>query len=225
MMDDAITIRYALSNLLVNQYILKHNLDPASYTFDLFVRDYLKQQNITVDMNIPAIEEAFFLGVTVKKKSKIKIFLNPRIAKNRLNFSLCHEISHCQYDVSKTDNSQTFFNMEEHPFYYSESELFVEELANLSAGIIMLPDITLLKKLHTKKSFHTIAEEAKMSRSAFWRRLVNFGRIKCDMNEQLAQESARRFQTTGNKEIYHKFMSTWGSTVEKQIILDFENSL
>ena len=224
-MNDAMNIRYALTNILINQYILKSNLDPIAYTFDLFVSDYLKQEKIMVDTNIPTIEEAFFLGVTVKKKNKIKIFINPRISKKRFNFSLCHEVSHCQYDVSQTEHSQTFFNMEENPTYYNESERFIEELANLSASIIMLPDITLLKQLHTKKSFYTIAEEAKMSRSALWRRLVNFGKIKCDMNESLAQESATRLQNTGSRDIYHKFMSTWGSNVEKQIILDFENSL
>ncbi|MBL1228001.1 ImmA/IrrE family metallo-endopeptidase [Enterococcus sp. BWB1-3] len=224
-MDEAVNIRYILTNLLINQYILKHNLEPASYTFDMFVSDYLKRERIAVDTNIPAIEEEFFLGVTVKKKNKIKIFINPRISKNRFNFSICHEVSHCHYDVSKTEISQTFFNMDENPTYYNENELFIEELANLAAGIIMLPDITLLKKLHTKKSFHTIAEEAKMSRAAFWKRMVNFGQIKCDMNEGLAHDSATRFQTTGNRDVYHKFMSTWGSNIENQIIMDFENSL
>ncbi|MCB5951841.1 ImmA/IrrE family metallo-endopeptidase [Enterococcus sp. BWT-B8] len=225
MMDEAVNIRYILTNLLINQYILKHNLEPASYTFDMFVSDYLKRERIAVDTNIPAIEEEFFLGVTVKKKNKIKIFINPRISKNRFNFSMCHEVSHCHYDVSKTEISQTFFNMDENPTYYNENELFIEELANLAAGIIMLPDITLLKKLHTKKSFHTIAEEAKMSRAALWKRMVNFGQIKCDMNEGLAHDSATRFQTMGNREVYHKFMSTWGSNIENQIIMDFENSL
>lgn len=54
--------------------------------------------------------------------------------------------------------------------------------------------------------------------------MVNFGQIKCDMHEGLAHDSASRFQTTGNREVYHKFMSTWGSTIENQIIMDFENS-
>lgn len=224
-MNEAINIRYSLTNLLINQYILKNNLEPTEYTFDMFVNEYLENQQIKVDTNIPVTEEDFFLAVTVKKGKKIKIFINPKMSQNRLNFSICHEISHCQYDVSKTEISQTFFNMDENPAYYSEDELLTEELANLSASIIMLPDISLLKTLYTAKSFYSIAEEYKMSRSALWRRLVNFGKLKCGMPEELAQTSATRLQTTGDREIYHKFMSTWGSTVEKQIILDFENSI
>lgn len=122
MIDEAVNIRYILTNLLINQYILKHNLEPANYTFDMFVSDYLKRERIVVDTHIPAIEEAFFLGVTVKKKNKIKIFINPQISKNRFNFSICHEVSHCHYDVSKTDTSQTFFNMDENPTYYNGKE-------------------------------------------------------------------------------------------------------
>ncbi|MBP1045107.1 ImmA/IrrE family metallo-endopeptidase [Enterococcus sp. BWM-S5] len=224
-MNDAIEIRYSLTNLLINQYILKHNLEPVDFTFDLFVNDYLEKENITLDKNIPVTEEDFFLAVTVKKGKRIRIFINPKMSKNRFNFSICHEVSHCYYDVSKTEVSQTFFNMEENPTYYTEDELLTEELANLSASIIMLPDISLLKNLYTTKSFYSIAEEYGMSRSALWRRLVNFGKLKCGMPEELAQSSATRLQTTGNREIYHKFMSTWGSTVEKQIILDFENSI
>lgn len=224
-MDDAINNRMTLMNIMINQFILKNRIEPIDYTFDLFFDWYTNENGIIVIRKNLPMEEEFLLGITVRSAYSIAIFINETSIKVRSNFSGCHELNHCIFDINLSETSQQFFNVENNPDFYNEVDFKKEVLANAGAGVIMLPDITLLQYLHTMKSFSLIAEENKMSKAALWNRLVQFGIQRCGFPRNLAISAATRLQREGKREVYHKFLSTWGSTGEKQIIMDFENCL
>lgn len=224
-MDDAFNIRYSLTNLLVNQYLLKYNIDPLRYNFESFSTNFFENRKIKVKTNLPYIEDDYFLAVTVKKKKKVKVFINPNLSKNRWNFSLCHELIHCNFDLSRTDETQTLANQSGDNVYYSKEEQKVEELANLGAGIILLPDISIVKYLETNISFYKMAEELRMSSAALYIRLIQFCMFHFGYDSEYASNLIKRFQNTGGRQHINMALSGYGSTVKKQILLDFENSI
>ncbi|MFK4568431.1 ImmA/IrrE family metallo-endopeptidase [Enterococcus sp. UD-01] len=224
-MDDAFTIRYSLTNLLLNQYLLKHNINPLKYNFENFSTDFFENRKIKVKTNIPYIESDYFLAVTVKKKNKVKVFINPKLSKNRWNFSLCHELIHCNFDLSRTDETQTLANRNGEDGYYSKEEQEVEDLANLGAGIVMLPDISVVKYMETNISFYKMAEELKMSNAALYVRLIQFCMYHFGYDVEYSSRLITRFQNEGEKQHINMALSGFGSTIKNQILLDYENSI
>lgn len=109
MLEDLKGNRLSLINLLVNQFLLKENIEPEEYTFSDFISSYIKENKIKIISEIPIIDEEFFLGVTVRSKKSICIFLNPDVFKRRFNFSTCHEIIHCIFDMNMKKKTQKFF--------------------------------------------------------------------------------------------------------------------
>lgn len=79
-MEDLKSNRLSLINLLVNQFLLKEDIEPDEYTFLDFISSYIKEKQIKIISEIPVIDEEFFLGVTVRSKkayafSSILMFL------------------------------------------------------------------------------------------------------------------------------------------------------
>nr|DAX04304.1 MAG TPA: IrrE N-terminal-like domain [Bacteriophage sp.] len=224
-MEDLKGNRLTLSNLLVNQFLLKKNIKPEEYVFSEFVSDFIKTNGIKVVTQIPAIDEDFFLGVTVRSKKSICIFLNPNVYKRRANFSSCHEIAHCLFDMNMKKKTQQFFNIDNNPSFYADDDWQLELLANSSAGIIMLPDIKLVNYMKSNKSFYLIADECQMSKSALYNRLLDFGVYGCGMSEATAIQAVRLLQDTGDRSLFRMFLNGVHSNREKQIIYDYENSI
>lgn len=224
-MDDSLLTRLTLVNTLVNQFILKNNIDIMKYTFEDFFDWYLKTYSIDLVFDFLPMSEEFLLGVTVKSKFSTAMFINKTLTKNRSNFSKCHELMHIIFDLTETMETQQFFNVENNPSFYSPEDYKKELLANAGAGMLMMPDVTVLEYLKTMKSFPLIAEENKMSRAALWNRMIEFGIQRCGFDYNLSVRAIKRLQDTGNRDVYHKFLYTWGSTRGEQIILDFENCI
>lgn len=217
--------RTSLVNILVNQFIQKNEIEPSKYDFEMFFDWYVKENRIDVIHQRFPMNEDFMLGVTVRSQYTTAIFINKTSSKNRSNFSKCHELNHCIFDMNKALPTQTFYNVENNTSFYTEDELKKEHLANVGAGAMMLPDIKVLEYLHNDKSFLRVADECKMSRAALYRRMIDFCVTKCEMSEKNAIILVRRFQDTKDKYFINQRLSGWGETKEKQIILDFENSI
>lgn len=224
-MYDAKATRLSLMNLAVNQFLLKNDIDPISYNYTDFFDHYVKTNNIFVDNNIPVIEDRFFLGLTVRSDYSTAIFLNPKVYKRRINFSSCHELTHCIFDMNYKMPSQEFFNVENRDSMYTPEEMEMEELADAGAGVIMLPDIKALNVLSSEKSFYLIADECQMSRSALYNRLIDFGIYSCEMSEMTAIRAVKELQDTGKRSLFRMFLTGVHSTRGKQIVYDFENSI
>lgn len=224
-MYDAKATRLSLMNLAVNQFLLKNDIDPISYNYTDFFDHYVKTNNIFVDNNIPVIEDRFFLGLTVRSDYSTAIFLNPKVYKRRINFSSCHELTHCIFDMNYKMPSQEFFNVENRDSMYTPEEMEMEELADAGAGVIMLPDIKALNVLSSEKSFYLIADECQMSRSALYNRLIDFGVYSCEMSEMTAIRAVKELQDTGKRSLFRMFLTGVHSTRGKQIVYDFENSI
>lgn len=224
-MEELKSNRLTLSNLLVNQFMLKENIEPEKYIFSDFISAYIKDNRIKIVTQIPAIDEEFFLGVTVRSKKSICIFLNPNVYNRRSNFSSCHEIAHCLFDMNMKKKSQQFFNIDNNPAFYTDDDWQLEKLANSSAGIIMLPDIKIVSYMKTNKSFYLIADECRMSKSALYNRLLDFGVYSCGMSESTALQAVRLLQDTGDRSLYRMYLTGVHSNHEKQIIYDYENSI
>lgn len=224
-MEDQKRDRLALTNLLVNQFLNKNDIEPEQYIFRSFVSSYVKENSIKVVSGIPKIDEEFFLGVTVRSKKSICIFLNPRVYKRRIHFSSCHEVAHCIFDMNMQKKSQQFFNVDNKPSFYNENQLKTEKLANGSAGVIMLPDIKIVKYMTSNKSFHLIADECLMSKSALYNRLMDFAIYSCNMSSSTAVNAVKAFQTMGDRSQFRMSLTGAHSTCAKQIIYDFENAI
>ena len=224
-MYDAKATRLSLMNLTINQFILKHDINPKNYKFTDFFDYYTKKNNIFVDRNIPHIEDRFFLGLTARSDYSTAIFLNPNVYKRRVNFSSCHELTHCLFDMNYNVPSQEFFNFENRETMYSMEEIKMEDLADAGAGVIMLPDIKMLDVLNSNKSYYRIADESKMSKSALYNRLLDFGIYSCGMSELTAVRAVRELQDTGKRSLFRMFLAGVHSTRGKQIINDFENAI
>lgn len=224
-MEDLKGNRLSLINLLVNQFLLKEDIEPDEYTFLDFISSYIKEKQIKIISEIPVIDEEFFLGVTVRSKKSICIFLNPDVFKRRFNFSTCHEIIHCIFDMNMKKKSQKFFNVDNNPSFYNEDEWILEKLANSAAGVIMLPDIKLVKYMKTNKSFRLMSDECQISQQALYNRFVDFGIYSCGMSEFTAVKATKALQDIGDRSLFRMYLTGVHSTKEKQIIYDYENSI
>ena len=224
-MDDTLATRLSLTNLTVNQFILKNEIDPVDYTFNDFVTHYTETNNITLDLGLPFINEEFFLGMTARGLYSTAIFINPNVFFKRRNFSICHEVIHCLFDMNYKIPSQSFYNVEDRVNFYTEEEIRMENLADAGAGIILLPDIKLVHYFKTNKSYHYISDDCQISRSALYNRLVEFGVYNCGMSEETAARATKILQNTGDRSLFRMYLTGVHSTKEKQIIYDFENAI
>lgn len=224
-MYDAKATRLSLTNLTVNQFMLKYDVDPADYLYTDFFNYYTKKNNIFVDKNIPFIEDRFFLGLTARSDYSTAIFLNPKVYKRRINFSSCHELTHCLFDMNYKIPSQEFFNVENRESMYTDEELEMEDLADAGAGVMMLPDIKAMILLQSEKSFYLIADECEMSHSALYNRLLDFAVFSCGMSNMTAVRAVKELQNTGKRSLFRMYLTGVHSTRGKQIIYDFENSI
>ncbi|MGG5331658.1 ImmA/IrrE family metallo-endopeptidase [Enterococcus sp. AZ163] len=224
-MDDLKATRLSLVNLIINQFLLKMELEPENYTFKDFFLYYTKSNNIEIKFNIPYIEGKYFLGLTAKSPYSLAIFLNKRVYKRCLCFSACHEIIHCLFDMNTLLPTQTFFNVDDREGFYSDEEIAVEKLADCGAGVIMLPDIKLVKYLGTNKSFAQISDECQMSHPALHNRLMDFGRYSCGMSEQAALKSTLELRYQGSRVGFRFYLTGNHLNCEKQIVLIYENAI
>ncbi|MGK0606746.1 ImmA/IrrE family metallo-endopeptidase [Enterococcus gilvus] len=224
-MEDALATRLSLTNLTINQFILKNGTDPDNYQFHDFVEHYTETNNISIDLGLPFINEEFFLGMTARGLYSTAIFINPNVYFKRKNFSVCHEVVHCLFDMNYKIPSQEFFNVEDRNNFYTEEEMRIEKLADAGAGIILLPDIKLINYFKTNKSFHLISDECQISRSALYNRLVEFGFYNCGMSEMTSIRATKILQNTGDRSLFRMYLTGVHSDREKQIIYDFENAI
>ncbi|EOH96349.1 ImmA/IrrE family metallo-endopeptidase [Enterococcus pallens] len=224
-MDDLKATRLSLTNLILNQFLLKNEIQPAKYIFSDFFDSYTVMNNIKVDFDIPLIDENFFLGLTARSRYSTAIFLNKRVYKRRLNFSACHELIHCLFDMNQTEPSQTFFNVENRKEFYSEEEIIMEKLADSGAGAIMVPDIKILDYLNTNKSFALISDECSISHSALHNRLIDFGIYSCGMSQRAALTSTKELRYQGSRNGFRFYLTGSHVNKEKQIIFDYENAI
>ena len=225
MTNEDVENRLCLTNIVANQFILKKDTNPLSYCFDDFFSDFVEKNNIKVFENIPKIESEFFLGVTVRSENSIAIFINPDVYEPRKRFSKSHECNHILFDMNYKLKTQKLFNVDNNPTFYTTEELEQENLANAGAGVLMLPDIVIVKYLETNYSFYKMADNLRISNAALYNRLIQFCMNHFGYDSEYASSLIKRLQNTGGRQHINMALSGYGSTVKKQILLDFENSI
>ena len=108
---------------------------------------------------------------------------------------------------------------------YDDASADIELEANIAASIILLPDIVLVKLMKTSISFIKMAEKLEMSQAALYVRMVQFLEFNLSTTNVAARRVINSFRYEGSKELFKLYISGFGCTVEKQIVLNFENML
>lgn len=216
--------RLVEANRLVNQHLLRNETEIMEYNWQQFVYPILESNNVkVVPFRFNGVASELQAGSLVIRNSKAKIFYNSTMIKSRINFTICHETGHFIFDT----------NYGETPEYlasswlgeYDDDEVFNEKLTDATAGVIMCPDIVILKYMETDLSFIRMAENLKMSKSALYVRLIQFIYTKIGCKESHAVELVNKFRYTNDRYFIYSRLASWGSTKKKDIIYDYENCL
>ncbi len=221
-MDHGILARLDQTNNYINYFLLTHNQPPIDYCWKDFADHYIEENKIALITDLEGIDIRCYSAFTVKSSYTTAIFINPDIPEGRKNFSICHELSHHLYDFNDAP-SQSFFSVAENPSLYKLEEKRMEQLANASAGILMLPDISLIEHLEKKHSFPKMTDLLGMTPAALYIRLVQFLEYQCHVSENYARQLMNQFRYYGKLEGILRCLDGWGSTVKKQIWLNYEN--
>ncbi len=213
-MDVEVSERIESNNLLLNRFLLENDIDPIEYNWEMYFSKFIADNKIEFINNPPRLSLDFYSGFTVKSNYTTAIFINSKMVLARQRFSAAHETDHIIYDF------------EENTAFYTKEELAVERLANVGAGVKMLPDITIVKFMETDISFYKMADALGMSFPALYTRLMQFCQTTLNINGSSASNLIQRFQNNkDDKYFINQRLSGWGSTKKKEIEYAYQNSL
>lgn len=225
-MDFELSERIENNNLLINRFLLENDINPIEYNWEMYFEKFITDRKVEFINTPPRLSIDFYSGFTVKSKYTTAIFINPNMVKARQRFSAAHETDHIIYDFDDSQPTQKFFNVEENTAFYTKEELAVERLANVGAGVKMLPDITIVKFMETDISFYKLADALGMSFPALYTRLVQFCQTTLNINGSSASNLIQRFQNNkDDKYFINQRLSGWGSAKKKEIEYAYQNSL
>jgi len=213
-MDVEVSERIESNNLLLNRFLLENDIDPIEYNWEMYFSKFIADNKIEFINNPPRLSLDFYSGFTVKSNYTTAIFINSKMVLARQRFSAAHETDHIIYDF------------DENTAFYTKEELAVERLANVGAGVKMLPDITIVKFMETDISFYKMADALGMSFPALYTRLMQFCQTTLNINGSSASNLIQRFQNNkDDKYFINQRLSGWGSTKKKEIEYAYQNSL
>lgn len=208
---------------LVNSFILKNEINCLEYKWSNFFNEIVEKHDIDVfPHTFSRTSQGGVSGMLVKDRLGVTLTYNPLDLPFRQNFSKCHELSHFIFHVNYYNENMIFKDMSTS---YDDASSEIEFEANVSASIILLPDIVLIKLMKTSISFIKMAEKLEMSQAALYVRMVQFLKFNLSTSNVSARRVVNSFRYDGSKELFNLYISGFGCTVEKQIILNYENTL
>lgn len=208
---------------LVNSFILKQEIDYVDYKWYIYFDEIIEENEIDVFPHaFTTTSQGGVSGMLVKDSLGISLSYNPLDVPFRQNFSKCHELSHFILHIDSHNENMIFKDMSTS---YDEVSSEVEIEANISASIILLPDILLIKLMKTSISFPKMSETLEITNAALYVRLVQFLEFHVNINNYSARCIVNEFRYEGRKESFNLHISGFGCTIEKQIILNYENAL
>lgn len=214
---------YSKVSNLVNSFILKKEIDYTDYKWFMYFNDIVEANDIEVfPHEFTKTSQGGVSGMLVKDSLGISLSYNPLDIRFRQNFSKCHELSHFILHIDSHNENMIFKDMSSS---YDDVSSEVEIEANIAASIILLPDILLVKLMKTSISFPKMSEILEMTQAALYVRLVQFLEFYVSINNYSARCIVNEFRYEGRKESFNLHISGFGCTIEKQIILNYENAL
>lgn len=223
-MELEIEDRLRESNALVNKVMIEQNVSPCDYNWNLFAKTIENSYGITwKSYPFGPISKNYHAGTIVFKGKKARIYYNSNMKLCRQNFTICHELSHFIFDTKFGKYPDVYSSQILDA--YTDEEKINEQIIDASAGVLMLPDITLVNYLEKTISFPKMADQLEMTQTALYVRLCQFLESKVNLTSDYIRRIVNDYRYYGKKDVIHKYLSGWGSTVKKQIILDYENSL
>ncbi|MGL9971341.1 ImmA/IrrE family metallo-endopeptidase [Enterococcus sp. DIV1420a] len=124
-------------------------------------------------------------GFTVTNGEKYKIFLRKYRKKQRIKFTLLHELVHIYFHCIKSDYLKLFYSINVDSHYPKEIIPFENE-ANVIASILYLNDEKLVDYFYNDYSFDRIMVIHNISRSALHNRIKNFLIYTIGLNPSIA---------------------------------------
>lgn len=210
-------------NQLANQYLLKNEIAPLDYKWSMLFDQIVDENQIDVfPHEFKRYKKGGLSGMLVKDDLGISITYNPKDYPRRQNFTKCHELIHF---LKHSDLHNEYYVFKDMSFGYGEEADGIEMEANKGASIMMLPDITIIKYLETTVSFPTMAEKLEMTQAALYVRMVQFMSTKVGLTNDYSRNLVNDFRYNGRRDAINRQLEGWGSTIKKQIILDYENAL
>lgn len=208
---------------LINSFILKNEIECLDYKWSYFFNKIVEDHDIDVFPHpFTQTSQGGVSGMLVKDCLGITLTYNPLDFIFRQNFSKCHELSHFIFHLKNHNENMIFKDMSTS---YDDASADIELEANIAASIILLPDIVLVKLMKTSISFIKMAEKLEMSQAALYVRMVQFLEFNLSTTNVAARRVINSFRYEGSKELFKLYISGFGCTVEKQIVLNFENML
>lgn len=124
-------------------------------------------------------------GFTVTSGKGFKIFLQKYTSRQRIIYTLLHELVHIYFHYSNKNYIQIFASMEVDEHYPREIIPFEDE-ANVIASFLYLNEAKLIEYLEEGYSFDTILSYHNISRRALHNRLNNYLVYSLGLNPQVA---------------------------------------
>lgn len=224
-MDDNIDDRLTKANYLINSFMTKHNIDPLSYNWEIFANDLSEKYKIKwIGYELGVISRNTHAGALGVNRKKNRIFYNSTMYKGRINFTICHELSHFIWDSDYGRNTSYFGSSLLAP--YTEEEMEIEQITDSSAGVLMLPDITIVRFLETNISFPKMGEMMQMSQAALYVRLVQFLEQHLHISNERARKLINQLRYDGKRDSIHRSLigAYTGVNAKREIIYSYENS-
>lgn len=171
---------------ITHKEIIKYFLDNYNIQFVSFTANQpVNRLKIVPSRDLIEVDTSFSkraAGFTMTKKQKYIVFLNQDFTKQRLIFTLLHELVHifCHCD---SEEYMKIFAQLEHDEEYPKEIIPFEDEANVGASLLYLNDYALIHCLEERVSFDQIRIRKKISAKALHNRIKNYLMFNIGMNE------------------------------------------
>ncbi|MFK4843577.1 ImmA/IrrE family metallo-endopeptidase [Lactococcus petauri] len=167
--------------------------------------DLIKHKNLVKNEKFKFLDDDLaskVSGVTIPNKhnNKIIIMLNQIMPKQRIIFTILHELVHLHFHNTQQKN-HLIFASKFSGVYPSEMIPFEDE-ANVIASLLFCSTEQLEAFLLQKSTFNYICAQICMSKSALHNRLLNYFQYILNMNYQQALDYVLRFREGETKASY-----------------------
>ncbi|MFU7518321.1 ImmA/IrrE family metallo-endopeptidase [Vagococcus salmoninarum] len=223
-MNDDVAERLVSANQLVNKFIIRNEIVINDYYWELFANEISNLHKIKwLGFELGEVSKEFHAGALGVNKKKNRIFYNSTMNKGRINFTICHELSHFIWDSNYGKNVSYFGSSLLMP--YSDDEIEIEKITDSAAGVLMLPDILIVKFLESNMSFPKFSEKLGMSQAALYVRLVQFLEHRLGMRNKFARSNINNLRYHGKRDAINRALVGAYSTtnVKNEIIYAYEN--
>lgn len=160
---------------LVYKFMQVKDVSPSDYTYEKYVDYMVEKHGIAVKkVDFGDYLNTILDGVIIGTRNKWRIHINKSMLNTRQNFTLCHELSHYIWDCDYGKKIDKITSLSGNNKSEYESQSDTEFLANTSAGVMMIPDMSIRNSFEEKLTFGKMTSKFKISASALNYRLIQF---------------------------------------------------